>query len=93
MNKLLYIAGLSAICFIVSLSSANSFADSKKCEDCPAEKPCGYQYPAGDGCNTCYGSTYCVDGKWYTEGTGMCTTASCYQSYEIENPFLEKGSD
>jgi len=93
MKNLLKYAGVAAIGFSVLLSPVNSFSDSRKCEDCPPNDPCGYQYEAGDGCNTCYGTTYCIDDKWYTRGTGMCTTASCWQSYEIKNPFEKEKSD
>jgi hypothetical protein len=61
--------------------------ETKKCADCPADKPCGYSEPAGDGCNTCSGETWCVDGKWFTTGLRQCTLLGCIRAYEIPNPF------
>ena len=85
MNRLLILIVLIAL-----LITTVVFADVKKCEDCPVNKPCGYSHPAGDGCNTCSGSTWCNEGKWYTNGTNWCTLLSCQKGYEIPNPFGEK---
>lgn len=80
-----------------------SFAD--QCSDCPYENPCEYTFFAGDGCNTCLGSTWCktvevcfdVDKKicipeeqWFSTGLARCTLRGCYKEYQIPNPFKEK---
>lgn len=62
-----------------------------KCEECTKASPCLYQRPAGDGCNTCSETTWCIDGKWFTDGMVNCTLASCglINGYEIPNPFQD----
>lgn len=64
---------------------------AQDCASCPKEKPCGYTVPAGDGCNTCSGESWCIDGKWYTDGAALCTLKTCIKTSEIENPF-ERGN-
>lgn len=75
-----------ALCLLV-LPVMADLQPGKECSDCPEEAPCGYSVPSGDGCNTCYGSAWCIDGKWYTNGLSMCTAAACIRTYEISNPF------
>jgi len=60
-----------------------SYSFAQECSDCPYEKPCIYSYPAGDGCNSCSGETWCINGEWYTSGTGLCTLKACRNDYEI----------
>jgi hypothetical protein len=68
--------------------SAEIKRSEKQCSDCPADNPCGYsEY---DGCNTCSGSTWCENDKWYSDGLGSCTAVYCSKQYEIENPFKDE---
>ncbi len=78
MKALIVISILLLITFPVS---------AKECSECPKDEPCGYTFPAGDGCNTCEGSTWCKDGKWFTDGLAMCTLLACVRTYKIPNPF------
>lgn len=83
---------LIAALFIASLAHGEgvSISNKKTCKECMVENPCSYSVPAGDGCNTCSGTTYCVDGKWFTAGAFLCTVSACIRLYEIPNPFEEK---
>jgi hypothetical protein len=68
----------------------SSNSQYKECSECTIDKPCGARIPAGDGCNTCDITTWCVDGKWFRKGMMLCTLMGC-GSYELtENPFKEK---
>ncbi len=60
---------------------------AKECWECPRDNPCTYSYPAGDGCNSCSGNTYCENDRWYTDGLGWCTTLGCINTFEIKDPF------
>jgi hypothetical protein len=66
-------------------------AAAKECSECPPDKPCSYFFPASDGCNTCMGTTWCKDGKWFTDGYAQqCTSMACHRAYEIDNPFEDE---
>jgi hypothetical protein len=62
-------------------------ASAELCIQCPASAPCSYTRPAGDGCNTCSGSTWCENDRWFTTGMVGCTVANCVRAYEIVNPY------
>jgi len=82
MKKFIFII---LICLLVSPVMA------KDCIECPRDNPCPYTFPAGDGCNTCSGSIWCKDGKWYTDYIGVqCTLLACHRVYEIPNPFQKE---
>jgi len=57
------------------------------CELCPQSNPCEASQPAGDGCNTYYFTTWCVDNVWHTNGMGRQTLVYCAKDYVIPNPF------
>lgn len=61
---------------------------AKECKDCPPENPCGYIEPAKDGCNTCGGTTWCINNKWYSNRERICTNLHCIKPFEIKNPFI-----
>ncbi len=56
-----------------------------QCADCPVNSPCTYSVPAN--CNTCYGITWCKEGKWYTDDLKNCTLEYCMEVIEIPNPY------
>jgi hypothetical protein len=80
----IFIIAGSIILFIALILSG---AYAEECKDCPIDKPCLYSYQAGDDCNTCAGSTWCINDRWYSDGLGMCTAMYCKKTIEISNPF------
>lgn len=83
----IFIIAGSIILFIALILAAPNGVYAEECKDCPIDKPCSYSHPAGDGCNTCTGTTWCLNDKWYTDGLGWCTAMYCAKTYEISNPF------
>lgn len=62
---------------------------AKECKDCPQDRPCAYYVPAADSCNTCVGTTWCIDDKWYSNRQKLCTSMHCIKTFEIPNPFIK----
>jgi hypothetical protein len=83
MNHLLKVTLLVVLCMCLLQGTAIA----KECWECPKDNPCGYSTSAGDGCNTCSGSTWCENDQWYTDGLMACTLAYCIREYIIPNPF------
>ena len=71
----------------LTMPSGPLWPDEWQCKQCPADRQCGLTVPSGDGCNTCYKTVWCENGKWKTHGIQSCTLVSCSTVYEIENPF------
>lgn len=63
---------------------------ARSCADCPPDSPCGYAIPAGDGCNSCSASAYCINDQWYQTHLRMCTLLACWREYKIDNPFKKE---
>jgi len=82
MNHLLKVTLFVVLCVLIAIPVM-----AKTCDECPSSNPCSYSVKVE--CNTCSGSTWCINGRWYSGGTYMCTTMACSgYGYEIENPFL-----
>ncbi len=85
MNYLLKVTLFVTLCVCL----LQGMAIAKECWECPSSNPCSYSVKVE--CNTCSGSTWCINGHWYSGGTYMCTTMACSgYGHEIENPFKEK---
>jgi hypothetical protein len=63
---------------------------AKECKECPPNNPCAYYVPAADSCNTCVGTTWCIDDKWYSNRQKLCTSMHCIKTFEIPNPFIKE---
>ena len=61
-------------------------AFAKKCDECPASKPCKIIIPMDDKCNTCVVRVHCSDGYWF-RWKSVCTNLNCSQLNSIENPY------
>ncbi len=80
-----------------------SYAEVENCDLCKGfyldnsghlkSELCEKSEPAGDGCNSCTHSYYCVRDKegnehWYDTGVSHCTLVFCGNlEREVENPF------
>ena len=67
-------------------------AFAKKCEECPASKPCVIVIPKGDKCNTCEVKVHCSNGYWY-KSKNVCTNVDCNQLTPIENPYDKENEE
>ena len=71
---------------ILTIIFVSHAAYAKKCEECPANKPCKIVVPKGDKCNTCDIKVHCSDEFWY-QLEKKCTYLDCTLFTPIENPY------
>ena len=80
------------VILIIAFLLVPGYGFAKKCEDCPASKPCKIVVPKGDKYNTCDIKVHCSDEFWY-QLDKKCSFLDCSLFTPIENPFEQESAE